>query len=165
MPYTNRYFRIGKSLQVKDWVEVLLSLIQNLDVFAWNLYEVPRVDPTFITHRLNVDPLVTPKKKKLRSAKPHVEAMKEEVKRLKQARANKEVFFPEWLSNTMMVKKKIRKEKICVDFTDLNRAYSKDPFPIPKIDQLVDVIVRHLRMSFLDVFQGYHHIALTPEDQ
>ena len=144
LPYTDRYFRIGKSLQVEDQVKVLLSLIQNLDVFAWNLYEVPRVDPTFITHRLNLDPLVTPKKQKpRRSAKPHVEAVKEEVKKLKQARAIKEVFFPEWLYNTVVVKKKIEKWRICVDFTDLNRASSKDPFLVPKINQLVDAIVRH----------------------
>ena len=144
LPYTDRYFRIGESLQVEDQVKVLLSLIQNLDVFAWNLYEVPRVDPTFITHRLNLDPLVTPKKQKpRRSAKPHVEAVKEEVKKLKQARAIKEVFFPEWLYNTVVVKKKIEKWRICVDFTDLNRASSKDPFLVPKINQLVDAIVRH----------------------
>jgi len=43
-------------------VEVLLLLVQNLDVFVWNPYEVPRVDPTFITHQLNVDPPITPKK-------------------------------------------------------------------------------------------------------
>ena len=144
LPYTDRYFRIGKSLQVEDQVKVLLSLIQNLDVFAWNLYEVPRVDPTFITHWLNLDPLVTPKKQKpRRSAKPHVEAVNEEVKKLKQARAIKEVFFPKWLYNTVVVKKKIEKWRICVDFTDLNRASSKDPFLVPKINQLVDAIVRH----------------------
>ena len=135
LPYTDRYFRIGKSLQVEDRVEVLLSLIQNLDVFAWNLYEVPRVDPTFITHWLIGDPPVTPKKQKSRRlAKPHVEAVKEEVKKLKQARAIKEVFFPEWLSNTVVVKKKIEKWRVCVDFTDLNRACSKDPFRVLKID-------------------------------
>ena len=127
---------------------------------------MPRVDPTFITHRFNVDPLVTPKKQKpRRSAKPHVEAVKEEVKKLKQARAIKEVFFPEWLSNTMVVRKKIGKWRVCVDFIDLNRAWSKDPFPVQKIDQLVDAIVRHQRMSFLDAFQGYHQISLAPEDQ
>ena len=144
MPYTDRYFWIGKSLQVEDRVEVLLSLIQNFDVFAWNLYEVPRVDLTFITHRLNVDPLVTPKKQKLRrTATPHVEAVKEEVKKLKQVRAIKEVFFHKWLFNTVVVKKKIEKWRVCVDFTDLNRACSKDPFPVSKIDQLVDAIVKH----------------------
>ena len=67
---------------MEDWVEVLLLLVQNLG--AWNLYEVSRIDLTFITHQLNVDPLVTPKKQKSRkSAKPHVEAVKEEVKKLK----------------------------------------------------------------------------------
>ena len=64
LPYTDRYFWIGKSLQVlvEDRVEALLSLIHNLDVFAWNPYKVPKVDLTFITHQLNVDPLVMPKK-------------------------------------------------------------------------------------------------------
>ena len=54
---------------------------------------------------------------------------------------------------------------MCVDFTDLNRACSKDPFPMLKIDQLVDTTVGYQRMSFLDTFQGYHQISLAPEDQ
>ena len=54
---------------------------------------------------------------------------------------------------------------MCVDFTDLNKAYPKDPFPIPKIDQLVDATVDHPRMSFLDAFQGYHQIPLALDDQ
>ena len=52
-----------------------------------------------------------------------------------------------------------------MDFTDLNRACPKDPFPMPKIDQLVDAMVGHPRMSFLDAFQGYHQIPLTTDDQ
>ena len=54
---------------------------------------------------------------------------------------------------------------MCVDFTDLNKVCPKDPFPIPKIDQLVDATVSHRRMSFLDVFQGYHQIPLALDDQ
>ena len=54
---------------------------------------------------------------------------------------------------------------MCVDFTDLNRACPKDPFPMPKIDQLVDATVGHPRMSFLDAFQGYHQIPLATDDQ
>ena len=65
----------------------------------------------------------------------------------------------------MVVKKKNGKWRVCVDFTDLNRAYPKDPFPLPKIDQLVDATYRHPRMSFLDAFQGYHQIALALEDR
>ena len=52
-----------------------------------------------------------------------------------------------------------------IDFTDLNKACPKDPFPMPKIDQLVDATVGHPRMSFLDVFQGYHQIPLALDDQ
>ena len=110
--------------------------------------------------------MVTLKKQKpKRSAKPHVEAMKEEVKGLKEVEAVKEVFVPEWLSNTIMVKKKNGKWRVCVDFTELNRACPKDPFPVPKIDQLVDATYGHPRMSFLDAFLDYHQIALAPEDQ
>ena len=60
---------------------MLLFLIQNVDVFAWSPYEVPKVDPEFIVHRLNVDPSFPPRKQKLRkSAKEHVEAVKLEIK-------------------------------------------------------------------------------------
>ena len=52
-----------------------------------------------------------------------------------------------------------------VDFTDLNKACLKDHFPMPRIDQLVDATVGHHRMSFLDVFQGYHQISLALDDQ
>ena len=85
--------------------------------------------------------------------------------KLKQARAIKEVFYPEWLANTVVVKKKNGKWRACVDFTNLNRACPKDPYPMPQIDQLVDATVGHPRMSFLDVFQGYHQIPLALDDQ
>ena len=57
------------------------------------------------------------------------------------------------------------KWRVCIDFTDLNKACLKDLFPIPKIDQLVDAIVGHPRMSFLDTFQSYHQIPLALDDQ
>ena len=65
----------------------------------------------------------------------------------------------------MVVKKKSGKWRLCVDFTDLNKTYPNDPFLIPQIDQLVDIMVGHPRMSFLDAFQGYHQIPLVMGDQ
>ena len=65
----------------------------------------------------------------------------------------------------MEVKKKTGKWRVCVDFTDLNNACPKDPFPMPRSDQLVDATVGHSRMSFLDAFQGYHKIPLATDDQ
>ena len=64
-----------------------------------------------------------------------------------------------------MVKKKNGKWRVCVDFTDLNKACPKDPFPMPKIDQLVHATVGHPQMSFLDAFQGYYQIPLASDDQ
>ena len=64
----------------------------------------------------------------------------------------------------MIVKKKSKKRRVCVDFTDLNKAYPKDPFLVPWIDQLVDATVGHSRISFLDAFQGYHQISLALSD-
>ena len=92
-----------------------------MDVFAWSPYEVPGVDPEFIVHILNVDPSFPPKKQKpRRSAKEHVEAVRSEVRRLREAGAIREAFFPEWLVNTMVVKEKNGKWRVYVDFTDLN---------------------------------------------
>ena len=106
-----------------------------MDVFAWTLYEVPGVDPKFIIHKLNIDPSFPLKKQKpRRSAREHVESVKSEVQRLKEARAIKEIYFSEWLANTVVVKKKNGKWRVCVDFTDLNQACPKDPFPMPKIN-------------------------------
>ena len=130
---------------------------RNVDVFAWNAYEAPGVDLSFICHHLNVNPFVIPRKQPpWRSSKDHSNAIKDEVMKLKQAGAIKEVFYLEWLANNVVVKKKNGKWRVCVDFTYLNKACPKNPFPMPRIDQLVDAIVSHPRMSFLDAFQGYH---------
>ena len=78
-----------------------------MDVFAWNAYEAPEVDPSFICHHLNVNPSVTPKKQPPQhSSREHSDAVKDEVTKFKQARAIKEVFYPELLANTMVVRKK-----------------------------------------------------------
>ena len=79
--------------------------------------------------------LSPPKKQPPRlSSKDHFDAVKDEVMKLKQAEAIKEVFYPEWLANTVVGKKKNGKWWVCVDFTDLNNACLKDSFLIPRID-------------------------------
>ena len=152
-----KFFQIGSQLPHQEREELIEFLIKNINVFAWNVYEALGVDLEFICHHLKVNPLITPRKQPPRRlSKEHAEAVREEVTRLKQARAIKEVFYPEWLANTVVVKKKSGKWQVCVDFMDLNKACLKDPFPMPMIDQLVNATVGHPRMSFLDAFQGYH---------
>ena len=106
-----------------------------MDVFVWDAYEALGIDPNFICHHLNINPSTTPKKQPpQRPSKEHANAIRNEVMKLKQAGAIKEVFYPEWLANTMVVKKKNGKWRVCVDFTDLNKAFPKDHFPMPQID-------------------------------
>ena len=152
-----KYFQVGSELPPQEKEELIDFLRENEDVFAWDVYEAPRVDPDFICHHLNINPSITPRKKPLRHPlKEHANAVRDEVMKLKKAGAIKEVFYPEWLANTVVVKKKSGKWRVCVDFTDLNKVCPKDPFPMPRIDQLVDATAGHPRMSFLDTFQGYH---------
>ena len=87
--------------------ELIEFLKRNIDVFAWNAYEAPGVDPEFICHHLKVNSLITPRKQSLRCpSKEHAKVVREEVTRLKQAGAIKEFFYPEWLTNTVVVNKK-----------------------------------------------------------
>ena len=103
-----KFFQVGSQLPQQERDELVEFLKRNIDVFAWNTYEAPRVDPDFIFHHLNVNPLITPKKQPPRHpSKEHAEAVRQEMTKLKQAGAIKEVFYPEWLANTVVVKKRV----------------------------------------------------------
>ena len=64
-----------------------------------------------------------------------------------------------------MVRKNNGKWRMCVDFTDLNRACPKDSYPLLRIDTLVDSTARHELLSFMDAFSGYNQIKMKEEDQ
>ena len=124
-----RFFQVTSELPPQEKEELIGFLRENVDIFAWDAYEAPRVDPSFICHHLNVNPSVTPKKQPpRRPSKEHADAIRDKVIKLKKAGAIKEVFYPEWLANTVVVKKKSEKLRVCVDFTDLNKVYPKDMF-------------------------------------
>ena len=140
-------------LPLQEKGELIGFLRRNVDVFAWDAYDAPGVDPNLICHYLNINSSYIPKKQlHQRPSKEHADAVRDEVMKLKKAGAIKEIFYPEWLANTPVVRKKTRKWRVCIDFTDLNKACLKDPFPLLRIDRLVDVTVGHPRMSFLDDF-------------
>ena len=163
---SEKFFQVGAQLPPQEKEEFVEFLKRNIDIFAWDACNAPGIDPAFICHCLNVNPSITPKKQPPRClSREHANSIRDEVMNLKRAGAIKDVFYPEWLANTVVVKKKSGKWWVCVDFTDLNKACLKDPFPMPRIDQLVDATAGHPRMSFLDAFQDYHQILLALEDQ
>ena len=124
------------------------------------------VDSTVITHRLNVSPSFKPVKQKRRSFAPERQkAINEDVGKLLQAKAIREVEYPEWLTNVVLVKKTNDKWRFCIDFTYINRACPKDSFSLPQIDLIVDATTSHELLSFMDAFSGYNQISMDPNDQ
>ena len=148
---SEKFFQVGAQLPPQEKEELVEFLKRNINMYAWEAYDAPGIDPAFICHHLNVNPSITPKPPR-RPSREHTDAIGDKVMKLKHAGDIKEVFYLEWLANTVVVKKKNVKWRICVDFTDLNKACPKDPFPMPRIDQLVDATAGHPRISFLDAF-------------
>ena len=123
---------IGSKLAEDLKNPVIHFLRQNKDVFAWKQADMGGIDPTVITHRLNVSASFKPIKQKRRSFEPkRQKSINEEVSKLLQAGAIREVEYPEWLANVVLIKKANGKWRLCIDFTDINKACPKDSFPLP----------------------------------
>ena len=123
---------------------------------------MPGIDNKGIKHRLNVDPTKKPVQQKQRVFTPkRNKAVMEEVEKLLTAGFIKEVFYPEWLANVVMVRKSNRKWRMYVDFIELNRNFPKNSFPLLKIDQLVDSTASHELLTFMDAFSGYNQIRMN----
>lgn len=138
-------------------------LRENADIFAWEGESLPGIPHKYALHHLNVDPRVKPVKQKKRSCGAdkgkHIAA---EVEKLIKTHYIRPVSYPEWLSNVVLVPKPGGKWRLCIDFTNLNKACPKDLFPLPRIDLLVDSTAGCELLSFLDAYQGYNQIGLAP---
>ena len=127
---------------------------------------MPGIDPSIIVHKLNVSPSSPPIRQRKRVFIQEIDkAIAEKVQKLLDADFIREVYYPDWLANVVMVKKVNGKWRMCVDFMDLNRAYPKDSYPLPRIDTLVDSTTRHQLLSFMDAFLGYNQIKMEETDQ
>ena len=127
---------------------------------------MPGIAPEIIQHKLNVNPDRKPIQQRRRVFAPERDqAVMDEVTKLLAAGFIREVHYPKWLANVVLVKKVNGKWRMCVDFTDLNRACLKDNFPLLRIDQLMDSTARHKVLTFMDAFLGYIQIRMAEEDQ
>ena len=125
--------------------QVLTTFLRNIrDVFAQSHEDMPRINPSVMVHRLNVSPSFPPiRQKKRMFALERDQAIAEEVRKLQEASFIREVYYPDWLANVVMVKKVSEKWRMCVDFTDLNKACPKDSYPLPRVNVLVDSTAQH----------------------
>ena len=124
------------------------------------------IHPSIVSHRLNVLPTAKPVLQKVRCFHPdRQKIIRDEVDKLLEAGFIREVEYPDWLTNVVVVPKKKGKWRVCVDYTNLNNACPKDSFPLPRIDQIVDSTAGQGMLSFLDAFSGYHQIPMAPTDE
>jgi hypothetical protein len=146
--------------------ELIETLAKNKDVFAWSTSDLKGVSQDIIQHSLDINTKIRPKKQRQRKmSEDRILAAKAKVQRLLDANVIREVKYLEWLANVVLVPKKNGKIRMCIDFTDLNKACKKDLFPLPRIDTSIDKAVGYKRFSLLDCFSGYHQIWLRKEDK
>ena len=158
--------RVRTTLSTEMRKKLVQFLKENLDVFAWSHEEMPGISIEIIQYKLNVDlerKLVQQRRRVF--ALERSQAIMDKVNKLLAADFIREVYYPDWLANVVLVKKENGKWRMCIDFTDLNKAYPKDSFPLPRIDLLVDSTTGHKLLTFMDTFSGYNQIKMVEEDQ
>jgi hypothetical protein len=135
-------------------------------MFAWKPSNMKGILREVAEHKLNIKPGSKPVKQRLRRFNDDkCKAIGEEILKLLSARFIREVYHPEWLANPVLVKKNNKKWRMCVYYTSLNKACPKDPFPLPRIDHVVDSMAGCETHCFLDAYSGYHQIAMCIADQ
>jgi hypothetical protein len=136
-------------------------------MFVWKPADMLGVPRNLIENSLNIDPKATPKRQHLRRFTDNRrDAIKKELAKLLAAGFIREVFHLEWLTNPVLVRKKnSNKWRMCVYYTDLNKHCLKDPFGLPRIDEVIDSTAGCDLLYFLDCYSGYHQIASKEEYQ
>ena len=151
--YSDHKVQIGARLEPELRKKLISFLTQQHDCFAWSHADMTAIDPEVVMLRLQIDPSYPPiKQKKRKFAPKRNRVINEEIQKLIDIGSVREVQYPDWLANVVVVKKKNGKWRVCIDFTDLNKACLKDPFPLPYIDMLTDATAGHELLNFMDVF-------------
>ena len=119
-----------------------------------------------LEHELNIIPGFAPVRQKKRlMAKERNEIINKEVTALTEAGVVRPTQFPEWISNPVLVRKADGIMRMCVDFTDLNKACLKDSYPLPEIEQKIESLGGFKWKSFLDAYKGYHQVRMEKSDE
>ena len=124
-------------------------------MLAWKASDVPGVPREVIEQHLAICPHARPIKQKVRKqALERQEFIIKEIRKLEVASLVRGVLHPTWLANPVVVCKANGKWRLCIDYIDMNTACPKDPFPLPRIDQIVDSTAGCDLLSFLDTYSG-----------
>ncbi|XP_052113192.1 uncharacterized protein LOC127744804 [Arachis duranensis] len=157
---------INKNLP-RELKESLVEMIRaNRDLFAWTPADMPGIDPKIMSHHLAVRSKARPVAQRRRKmSTERAEEVARQTANLLEAGFIREVDYSTWLSNVVLVKKHNGKWRMCVDYSDLNKACPKDCFPLPNIDALVDAAACYRYLSFMDAYSGYNQIPMHRPDE
>jgi len=138
-------------------------LSKNTDASAWSPIDMLGIDPEVICHKLSIRADAKPvKQKPRRMNEKRSRAISNKVDHLLQAGFIQEMFYPDWLFNLVLVKKKNEKWRVCIDFTNLIEACPKDSYLLPRNDQLVEATTGHELLSLMDAYSDYNQIKMHP---
>ncbi|XP_057418260.1 uncharacterized protein LOC130712443 [Lotus japonicus] len=163
---SGRALKIESTLSKEQEDRLVELLKNNLDLFAWTIKDVPGIDPNVISHHLSIQ----------QGAKPVVQARRRmgeekdkevqiETQKLLEGKFIREVQYPTWLANVVMVRKANGKWRMCTDYTSLNKVCPKDSYPLPNVDKLVNGASGNELLSLMDAYSGYNQIMMYRPDE
>jgi hypothetical protein len=157
---------IGASCFADEIVTYTSLFKESRDIFARSYEEMPGIDPAIVVHEIKTYPGAKPVWQRLRPVHPRkVVAIKLEVEKLLKAGFIYPVALTEWVSNPVPIDKKGGSIRVCVDYRDINKSCTKDNFPTPFVDQIVDDCAGSEIFSLMNGFSAYNQIKIAPEDQ
>lgn len=163
--HPDRQVRIGKALPNHIKATVQATLIEFQNILSWTLSDFNITSPKIVVHRLGIPEGTQPiiqKKRTFARQRQHV--IWDKVNDLLEASIVKKIDYPVWLANPIMVPKHNTEWYKCINYTNLNKAILKKPFPLSRIYQVIDAVPRHEVLWFLDAYKGYPQIPMAPED-
>lgn len=161
-----RYILLGKTCVGKQRERIVNACKEYVDVIAWTYEELKTYDPNIITHTILLKAGARPFRQKQRVVNALLEPMiEQEIQKLVQSKIIFPIRHSTWVANVIPVRKKSREIRVCIEFRHLNRASKKDNYPLPSLDEVLQIVNGSQMMSFLDGYSEYNQVMVDEEDR
>ena len=161
-----RFLKMGKLLEEPLQNELIQSFHDYSELFAWSYKDMLGLDKNFVVHNLVVEKGAILVKQKPRKIPFQVSLLvKKEIEKLLEVGFIRPIDYSEWMANVVSMKKPTSEIRVCTDFRYLNKSCSKDDFPLPNIDMIIESLASYAMLSFMDGFSRYNQIKIKESDQ
>ncbi|XP_076895296.1 uncharacterized protein LOC143547869 [Bidens hawaiensis] len=157
---------IGSNLSLEQESALLKVLVANKEAIGWTIADLKGISPSIVMHKILTAPDVKPAHDAQRQLNLNIrEVVKKEVSPNQTVPKKAGIQVVKDDSGNEVATRSVIGWRICIDYRKLNAATSKDSFPLPFIDQIVENLSGQKFYCFLDGYSGYNQIAIHPEDQ